>query len=93
MDIRVQQGNFDYSFVHSYIHAINISQATTLFHPLCQVLKIQQQKQKTQPLPSWYSQSSEEEDSYVLNFCVHQNYLGSLLKCKIPPMCPDILMK
>ena len=79
MDIRVQQGNFDYSFVHSYIHAINISQATTLFHTLCQVLKIQQ-NQKTQPLPSRYSQSSGEDDSYMLNLCVHQNYLGELVK-------------
>lgn len=35
MDIRVQQGNFDYSFVHSYIHAINISQATTLCSTPC----------------------------------------------------------
>lgn len=39
MDIRVQQGNFAYSFIHSYIRSTNISQATTLFHAPCQVLK------------------------------------------------------
>ena len=51
MDIRVQQGNFDYSFIHSYIHAINISQATTLFHTLCQVLKIPPQQKRHNPCP------------------------------------------
>lgn len=41
VDIRVQERNFDYSFVHSYMHSTNISQATTLFQTLCQVFKVQ----------------------------------------------------
>lgn len=88
MYTRLQQGNFAYSFVRSYIHSINISQATTLFHTPCQILKIQQQ-QKTQSLPSRYSQSNREDHYYTLSFCVHQNYLGTCSKCKIPLMWQD----
>lgn len=87
---RSTTGKLNYSFVHSYIHSINISQATTLFHTWCKVLKIQQEK--IQSLPSRYLQSSRENDYYTLNFYVPQNYLGACYKCKMPPMCPDVLL-